>query len=94
MPPDQKTGSNKQEAPADKSPFSMPAITLPKGGGAICSISKKFATFGPQLSLPCDSSASNGPFGLGWNLSLPSLSEGQTKACPNTGARETQYNAF
>ena len=29
--------------------------------------------FGPQLSLTYDSGAGNGPFGLGWNLSLPSI---------------------
>ena len=29
--------------------------------------------FGPQLSLTYDSGAGNGPFGIGWNLSLPSI---------------------
>ncbi len=29
--------------------------------------------FGPQLSLAYDSGAGNGPFGLGWNLSLPNI---------------------
>ena len=29
--------------------------------------------FGPQLSLTYDSSAGNGPFGIGWNLLLPSI---------------------
>jgi hypothetical protein len=29
--------------------------------------------FGPGLSLAYDSGAGNGPFGLGWNLSLPSI---------------------
>lgn len=28
---------------------------------------------GPKLSLSYDSGAGNGPFGLGWNLSLPSI---------------------
>jgi hypothetical protein len=28
---------------------------------------------GPQLSLPYDSGAGNGPFGFGWSLSLPSI---------------------
>jgi hypothetical protein len=27
--------------------------------------------FGPQLSLSYDSGARNGPFGIGWSLSLP-----------------------
>ena len=29
--------------------------------------------FGPQLFLSYDSGAGNGPFGFGWNLSLPSI---------------------
>ena len=29
--------------------------------------------FGPQLSLSYDSGSGNGPFGLGWNLALPSI---------------------
>lgn len=29
--------------------------------------------FGPQLSLTYDSGTGNGPFGFGWNLSLPSI---------------------
>lgn len=29
--------------------------------------------FAPQLSLSYDSGAGNGPFGLGWSLSLPSI---------------------
>src|SRR3954468_7238169 len=29
------------------------------------------AGFGPQLSLSYDSGSGNGPYGIGWNLSLP-----------------------
>src|ERR1700747_3071111 len=29
--------------------------------------------FGPQLQLTYDSSAGNGPFGLGWNVATPSI---------------------
>src|ERR1700677_1345550 len=29
--------------------------------------------FGPQLSLSYDSGTGNGPFGLGWSLSLPEI---------------------
>src|ERR1700722_18414012 len=29
--------------------------------------------FGPQLTLSYDSTGSNGPFGYGWNWSLPSI---------------------
>lgn len=72
-------------------PFGAPAITLPKGGGAIRGIGENFAAnpvtgtgsltvpiatspgrsgFGPQISLPYDSDASNWPFGFIWNLSM------------------------
>ena len=83
--------------------FSPPAITLPKGGGAIRGIGEKFAAnpvtgtgslsvpiatspgrsgFGPQLSLSYDSGSGNGPFGLGWNLSLPSINRKTDKGLP------------
>lgn len=82
---------------------SVPAITLPKGGGAIRGIGEKLAAnpvtgtgslsipiaispgrsgFGPQLSLSYDSGAGNGPFGLGWNLSLPSITRKTDKGLP------------
>jgi len=82
---------------------SAPAITLPKGGGAIRGIGEKFAAnpvtgtgsmtipiatspgrsgFGPQLSLSYDSGAGNGPFGFGWNLSLPSITRKTDKGLP------------
>jgi RHS repeat-associated protein len=38
--------------------------------------------FGPQLSLSYDSGAGNGPFGLGWHLSLPSISRKTDKGLP------------
>jgi RHS repeat-associated protein len=38
--------------------------------------------FGPQLSLSYDSGAGNGPFGLGWNLSLPSIARKTDKGLP------------
>jgi hypothetical protein len=80
-----------------------PALTLPKGGGAIRGIGEKFAanpvtgtgsmtvpiatspgrsSFGPQLSLSYDSGAGNGPFGFGWNLSLPSITRKTDKGLP------------
>ena len=78
----------------EKSPFTAPQISLPKGGGAIRGIGEKFTAnavtgtgslstpialssgrggFGPQLSLTYDSGSGNGPFGIGWNLGLPSM---------------------
>jgi RHS repeat-associated protein len=38
--------------------------------------------FGPQLSLSYDSGAGNGTFGLGWNLSLPSITRKTDKGLP------------
>ncbi|HXF41693.1 MAG TPA: SpvB/TcaC N-terminal domain-containing protein, partial [Blastocatellia bacterium] len=81
----------------------VPAISLPKGGGAIRGIGEKFGAnpvtgtgslsvplatshgrsgFGPQLSLSYDSGAGNGPFGLGWNLSLPAITRKTDKGLP------------
>jgi RHS repeat-associated protein len=80
-----------------------PAITLPKGGGAIRGMGEKFAAnpvtgtgsmsvpiatspgrsgFGPQLALSYDSGADNGPFGFGWNLSLPAVTRKTDKGLP------------
>lgn len=80
-----------------------PALSLPKGGGAIRGVGEKFAAnpvtgtgsltvpiftspgrsgFGPQLSLSYDSGAGNGPFGFGWNLSLPSITRKTDKGLP------------
>lgn len=38
--------------------------------------------FGPQLSLSYDSGAGNGPFGLGWHLSLPAITRKTDKGLP------------
>src|SRR6185369_1394462 len=40
------------------------------------------AGFGPQLSVSYDSGAGNGPFGLGWNLSLPAITRKTDKGLP------------
>jgi RHS repeat-associated protein len=40
------------------------------------------AGFGPQLSLSYDSGAGDGPFGLGWSLSLPSITRRTDKGLP------------
>ena len=40
------------------------------------------AGFGPQLSLSYDSVSGNGPFGFGWNLSLPSITRKTDKGLP------------
>src|SRR6516225_3937727 len=40
------------------------------------------AGFGPTLSLAYDSGAGNGPFGLGWSLSLPAITRKTDKGLP------------
>lgn len=40
------------------------------------------ANFGPQLSLSYDSGASNSSFGLGWHLSIPSITRKTDKGLP------------
>jgi RHS repeat-associated protein len=80
-----------------------PAISLPKGGGAIHGIGEKFGAnpvtgtgsmsvpiatsrgrsgFAPRLSLSYDSGAGNGPFGIGWTLSLPAITRKTDKGLP------------
>src|SRR5437588_11078410 len=51
--------------------ISVPIVTTPGRGG-----------FGPQLVLAYDSGAGNGPFGLGWTLSLPSITRKTDKGLP------------
>ncbi len=83
--------------------FTAPAISLPKGGGAIRGVGEKFTAnpvtgtgsmtvpiatspgrsgFGPRLALSYDSGAGNGPFGLGWTLSLPTITRKTDKGLP------------
>ena len=38
--------------------------------------------FGPQLLLSYDSGTGNGPFGLGWNVSLPTITRKTERALP------------
>jgi RHS repeat-associated protein len=93
----------KGQSEPEKSIFTAPSISLPKGGGAIRGMGEKFAAnpvtgtgsmsvpiavspgrsgFSPQLSLSYDSGSGNGPFGLGWNLSLPSITRKTDKGLP------------
>src|SRR6266478_7309319 len=51
--------------------MSVPIATSPGRSG-----------FGPQLSLSYDSGAGNGPYGFGWNLSLPSITRKTDKGLP------------
>ena len=43
------------------------------------------AGFGPALSLSYDSGTGNGPFGFGWNLSLPAITRKTDKGIPRYG---------
>ncbi len=59
--------------------MSVPIPTSPGRGG-----------FGPQLSLAYDSGSGNGPFGLGWHLSVPAISRKTDKGIPTyRDTRET-----
>jgi RHS repeat-associated protein len=51
--------------------LSVPIATSPGRSG-----------FGPQLSLTYDSGSGNGPFGWGWNLSLPAITRKTDKGLP------------
>lgn len=100
-----QTSNTVGQGEAGVAPFSAraPALSLPKGGGAIKGIGEKFAAnpvtgtgslsvpiatapgrggFAPELVLTYDSGAGNGPFGLGWSLSLPSISRKTEKGLP------------
>src|SRR5262245_45797750 len=100
---DKEQPSQKGQSAQEKSIFTPPSISLPKGGGAIRGMGEKFAAnpvtgtgsmtvpiaaspgrsgFSPQLSLSYDSASGNGPFGLGWNLSLPAITRKTDKGLP------------
>ena len=103
MPEAKGNDTSGKEAPQNSFQIAPPAISLPKGGGAIRGMGEKFAAnpvtgtgsmsvpiatspgrsgFGPQLSLSYDSGSGNGPFGFGWNLSLPSITRKTDKGLP------------
>lgn len=103
MPNGQRKEGDTKESVAAGGITRPPAISLPKGGGAIRGIDEKFSVnpatgtssltvpisttpgrsdFYPKLSLSYDSGAGNGPFGLGWNLSIPSITRKTDKGIP------------
>ena len=51
--------------------FTIPVATSPGRSG-----------FGPQLNLSYDSGSGNGPFGLGWSLSMPAITRKTDKGLP------------
>jgi RHS repeat-associated protein len=97
--------SRGDHSPASPSPagFEAPAISLPRGGGAIRGIDEKVSVnpvtgsvtqsiplftspgrsgFAPSLAISYDSSNGNGPFGLGWSLSVPSIRRKTARGVP------------
>lgn len=81
----------------------LPALSLPRGGGAIRGIGEKFTTNVASgtasltipiassrgrdgtdlgLELSYDSGAGNGPFGIGWQLSVPAITRKTDKGLP------------
>src|SRR5215831_7195622 len=55
----------------DKSGVAEQIISIPKGGGELKGLGEKFQ---PDLH--------NGPFGLGWSLSVPNVSRKTSKGIP------------
>ena len=47
-----------------------------------CTRVSLYSGFGPQLALSYDSGTGNGPFGLGWSLSLPAITRRTDKGLP------------
>ena len=109
-----REGRNAGEPPPQQGPGTAPAISLPKGGGAIKGIDEKFSInpatgtgsltvpivttpgrqgFSPQLALSYDSGAGNGPFGLGWNLSIPAITRKTDKGLPRYRDATASYDA-
>ena len=62
--------------------FTVSAATGTAGLAVPVTTSPGRAGFGPSLSLAYDSGAGNGPFGLGWKLSLPAITCKTDKGLP------------
>src|SRR5687768_10897558 len=99
-------GVGKQPPPGDSAPPNpqdlAPAVSLPKGGGALKNIGDKFEAnaftgsggmsipiavsasrdLSPSLALGYSTGAGNGPFGMGWQLSVPSISRKTDRGLP------------
>jgi RHS repeat-associated protein len=106
--PSQKAGADSGQGQADK-PSMLPALTTPKGGGAIRGIGEKLSVnaatgsaslsvplpaspgrggFGPQVALDYGSGRGNGPFGIGFALSTPTITRKTDKGLPRYYDRE------
>lgn len=60
--------------------FTIPIPTSPGRAG-----------FGPQLSLQYSTGSGNGPFGLGWQLSIPRVTRKTEKGLPQYGDRNMPH---
>lgn len=99
-----KTQATSSAPSGPSSAMQLPAINMPRGGGAIRGIGEKFATnpvtgtcslnipiatsvgragFSLDLALRYDSGSGNGPFGMGWSLSPPSIARKTDKGLPH-----------
>jgi RHS repeat-associated protein len=68
--------------------FSANAVTGTGSLSVPIAVSPARAGFSPQLSLSYDSGASNGAFGMGWNLSVPAITRKTDKGLPQYRDRE------
>src|SRR5262245_33443862 len=88
---------------SQRSGIAVQNISLPRGGGALTSLSESFQVdeftgvvsltiplptssargFEPQLSLSYASRSGNGPFGLGFAMSLPSIQRLTSRGVPH-----------
>ncbi len=105
-----QSASNKPSSKFQNDVYTVPSLSLPKGGGAIRSIGEEFSVnavngtgslkvpvftskgrsgFDPKLSLNYDSGSGNGPFGLGWSVSIPSITRITDKGLPRYNERGT-----
>jgi hypothetical protein len=92
--PSQPRGEQKQAAPSISLPkgggairgmgekFAANPVTGTGSMSVPLSTSPGRSGFGPQLSLFYDSGSSNGPFGLGWSLSVPAITRKTDKGLP------------
>ncbi|MBV1915987.1 MAG: hypothetical protein KUG72_11425 [Pseudomonadales bacterium] len=61
------------------------ANPVPGAGSLTIPIATSQGRAGPEFSPAYDSGAGNGPFGLSWNLSQPSITRKTDKGLPYTG---------
>ncbi len=62
--------------------FAANAVTGTASLSVPITVSSGRAGFGPELSLSYDSGSGNGPFGMGWSLSVPAITRKTDKGLP------------